>query len=175
MARSRNLSDYLFDDEEARLVPGYDAYSVTSYGRIFSTKYAKVRELRQELCNSGAPRVTFSLGNVPKRFLVARLVALAFLGPRNRRLVIHLNGDSADNALANLKYGTRAELGRIAVSIPTVSFGEARPSAKLNPRKVRHIRELLTQGESHRSIAKRFAVSRPAIGAIARERTWQRA
>lgn len=175
MDSAATLALVLADGEDARRIPEYSQYFVTSHGRVFSTKYGKVRELRLDLGRNGAVRVTLSDDNVADRHVVARLIARVFLGPRNAgHVVIHLNGDSADNRLLNLAYGTRSDLGRIATAIPTVMHGEDQHLAKLDRKKVARIRRLLEAGETHASIARRFGVSRPAIGLVASGVTWRR-
>ena len=168
------LNAALLPGEDVRRVLGHTDYFVTSLGRVLSTKYGKVRELIPDLGNTGAPRVTLSFGNVPDRRLVARMVAHVFLGTRHDRIVMHLDGDSANNRVENLQYGTKTELGLLAAAIPTVVYGERQHSAKLDREKVANIRRLLSAGETHSSIARRFDVSRPTIGMIARGVTWRR-
>ncbi len=168
------LAARLREGEDVRCVPRHADYHITSHGRVLSTKYGKVRELVQDYGSGQAPRVTLSNADVQHRYIVARLVAQVFLGPRRGRLVIHRNGDTNDNRLANLRYGTRADLGRVAVAVPTVCHGEAQHLAKLDSRKVRIIRALVKHGATLRSVAHRFGVSHPAIGQIVHGRAWRR-
>ena len=168
------LAPKLQAGEQAQMIRTHSVYYVSSYGRVFSMQYGKIRELRQEMTNTGAPRVTLSKGNVQRRFLVARLVASAFLGSRHDRIVMHLDGDSANNRVENLQYGTKTELGLLAAAIPTVVYGESQHLSKLDREKVARIRRLLDAGNTHASIARQFDVSRPAIGMIARGVTWRR-
>ncbi len=168
------LSTCLHEGEDVLPISNNDGYYITSHGRVFSLKRATVRELLPDYGYGQAPRLTFSDGNVTSRYIVARLMASVFLGPRRGRLVIHLNGNTNDNMLSNLRYGTRAELVIIAVAIPTVCYGEAHHLAKLNPKKVRNVRRLLARGDSHRAVAERYGVTSQAIGAVDRGRSWRR-
>ena len=55
---------------------------------------------------------------------------------------------------------------------PPVLRGEDRPDAKLTEQDVREIRRRLSFGESQRSLAIRFGVSRTAVSAISSGRNW---
>jgi hypothetical protein len=93
-------------------VPGYEGlYEVSSLGRVKS-----IRILSSARLSGGYPSVQLFRQHEGRRFLVHRLVAMAFLGPRPvGQVVRHLNDVKTDNQLANLAYGTKGDNRRDAV------------------------------------------------------------
>ena len=87
-------------------IPGYeDIYEVSDRGRV--RKIA----LKPSFNKKGYPLVSLSRDGVAQKFLVHRLVMLAFAGPCPDRLMVrHLNGDPTDSRWPeNLVYGTAVE------------------------------------------------------------------
>lgn len=87
-------------------IPGWeDLYEVSSHGRV--------RKIALKPCfnKKGYPLVSLSRDGVSQKFLVHRLVMLAFVGPCPDGLMVrHLNGDPADARWPeNLLYGTAIE------------------------------------------------------------------
>ena len=97
--------------EEWRRIPGFPDYSVSTTGRVFSFRRETPRELAGS-CNQRGYRMVqmrATDGSITLR-TVHRLVALAFLGPPPDGMQIrHLDGDKANNSVANLTYGTASE------------------------------------------------------------------
>ena len=89
--------------ERWAVVPRHEAYRVSDIGRVARGD----RMLRLPIDERGYRRVGVG-GGVVRRVHI--LVAAAFLGPRPDGAVIrHLDGDSLNNCVENLKYGTPAE------------------------------------------------------------------
>lgn len=87
-------------------VPEFPGYVVGDNGTVLGKRgYA----LKTPLDGWGYPKVCLrnSSGQVVKR--VHKLVALAFLGEANGRVVRHLDGQKLNNSVSNLRYGTAAE------------------------------------------------------------------
>jgi len=102
------------DGERWMPIHGHEEYLISSDGRVWSAaRNGKPGRIRILLPNRhGYLTVTLSLGSRKKqqRVRVHNLVAETFIGPRPERAHIrHLNGDSFDNRLENLAYGTAAE------------------------------------------------------------------
>ena len=92
-----------------KFVPGYDGrYEVSNQGHVRSFKrYAQGRILRPGRMPSGHLSVALGRGNSQ---CVHKLVLLTFTGPAPDNYECrHLNGNPADNRLANLCWGTRSE------------------------------------------------------------------
>ena len=86
-----------------RYIPGFIGFKASDLGRI---KNKKGEILYQGINNTGYNRVSV-LG---KRYLVHRLIALAFIdNPENKRTINHKNGIKTDNRLINLEWATDKE------------------------------------------------------------------
>lgn len=104
-------------------VVGYEGlYEVSDLGRVRSVDRVVMRRggipVRRKgqvmtftaRAHHGDLKVTLSRGGKGKTWLVHRLVLTAFRGPCPPSLeCLHGNGNSADNRLVNLRWGTRSE------------------------------------------------------------------
>lgn len=103
-------------------VPGYEGYyQVSRSGQVRSlprvvqrgrkTVRVRGRTLRAVTMKQGHASVQLCRGGTPQRFLVHRLVALAFIGPapEGKPLVLHGKGGVSDNSVENLRWGTYQE------------------------------------------------------------------
>lgn len=96
-------------------VPGYEGrYKVSDGGQVKSLVGAhgirreRLRKLMTD--KAGYQRVTLKKDGVGRNHLVHHLVLGAFIGPKPNGLECrHLNGDSADNRLVNLIWGTSSQ------------------------------------------------------------------
>jgi hypothetical protein len=88
----------------------------------------------------------------------------------------HINGDKADNRIANLEIVTPQQNSRHAVRTGLIKpkFGEENRASKLTSDNVRRIRQRLIEGASQRAIAAEFRVSQGAIWKIASGKAWGR-
>lgn len=91
-----------------KYIAGYGtAYSVNKIGQVFS----KVRGLLgTDKSRTGYLRVALSKNGKTKRFLVHRLVAIAYIpNPENKKQVNHKDGNKQNNAVENLEWCTISE------------------------------------------------------------------
>lgn len=90
-------------------IQGYEGlYAVSSFGRVKSTKYDRVLKPKQG--KTGYLRITLSKKNIPKTFLIHRLVAQSFFEDFNpKQEVNHKNGIKSDNQLTNLEMVSRSD------------------------------------------------------------------
>lgn len=98
--------------EEWRNALSFAGYLVSNQGRVYSIPRPSTPGgmKPQYLDPRGYRRVNLSLGGRVKSKLVHQLVAATFVGPRPSGLEVrHLDGNSLNNGVANLTYGTRAE------------------------------------------------------------------
>jgi hypothetical protein len=138
------------DDMEVwKLVPGYDGkYEVSDHGRVRN----RTKELARAIMRSG--HLTVHLGR--QTHYVHRLVLFAFVGvpPANTQRIEarHLDGNPANNSLANLTWGTvvenRADRRRL---------GE---KAKLSYPEMLNLRQDLRGGMLLKDVAMKYGVDR---------------
>lgn len=161
------------------------AYSVSDYGRVRSNarwvvggrgkqQHVPEKILKQATDSDGYQIVSIRFAGKKTRCVkVHRLVLLAFVGASNE-ICCHSDGDTTNNKLFNLRYGTaldnagdRAKHGRIVGA-----KGEKNGIAKLTEQTVLEIKELLTIKLSHAKIANRYNVCPETIRNIAIRKTW---
>jgi hypothetical protein len=135
------------------------------------------RILKQWLDSHGCPHVNLYLHGKATQFLVAHLIADAFLPPKSPtdQVLRHLNDDPTDNRIENLAWGTYSDnLNDAFRNGRSSPKGVAHCCAKLTEDIVREIRRLYATGEfSHRELAQRFGVSHQAISKIVRRKAWK--
>ena len=105
-----------------------------------------------------------------KKKKVHRLVMEAFVGPCPDGMECrHLNGNSRDNRLENLKWGTKAENIEDTLRHGHTTRGERHPMVKLTESQVREIR---AAGGKQREIAERYGVTQSNVSYIKRGASW---
>ena len=153
-------------------LPGYEgSYEVSSHGRVRSLdRLCRGKDGRNELHRGkvlkpwvqkrgGYLAVSIRDGTATKRRTVHTLVAETFFGPRPKGMdVMHLDGNRSNNALENLKYGTRKEnLNQ------TYEYGGKQAGGKLSKADVLDIKRRLRAGEHPINLAKEFGVHSAAV------------
>lgn len=168
--------------EEWRSVVGYEGvYSVSSRGRVRRELGGRGSTSGRILTCKVAPNrylhVDLSFRDRKRRYLIHRLVAMAFIGtpPNGDSVVNHLNGEKSDNRVANLEWCTVAENNRhahrtgLAKSRPL--RGEQNGRAILSSEQVSAIRRL--KGiVGARDLALLTGVCRSAIQRIHQMKNW---
>lgn len=113
--------DEVIPDEQWVSAIGYDNfYQVSDYGRVRSIdrivkaghgarRHIKGRILKLLLTAHGYQVVNLSANSVTQQKTVHRLVLASFTGPHDDLVVRHKNGDSTNNKLSNLEWGTHRE------------------------------------------------------------------
>lgn len=94
---------------------GYESkYKITNDGRIYSEYLGDF--LKPFYSRGGYVRVKLNYGNRSKKFMMHRLVAMAFIpNPDNKLVVDHINRNRADNRVENLQWVTTQENCQLAV------------------------------------------------------------
>ncbi|MDG9966947.1 NUMOD4 domain-containing protein [Achromobacter mucicolens] len=182
MKRARLIhKDYARADEEWRPVPGYErTHEVSDLGRVRSLPRVTTRGrhvggslMQCTPAANGYVSVSFKVNGTVRRFLVHRLVAMAFIpNPDGLREVDHLDGRPDNNAKANLGWVTRAENMRRAALNGQRPLGDAHGLHRLTAADVRTIRQLAAEGLPSRKIGRQFSVSKTTVLSIAAGRTW---
>lgn len=117
--------------EEWRPVVGYEGkYEVSSLGRIKITRKNKLMKPWKN--NKGYYMISLSKAGVKEKFLVSRLVAIAFIpNPEHKPYVDHINTIPTDNRVENLHWVTQSE--NLANPISRARLNEALHLAKSTP------------------------------------------
>lgn len=94
-------------------IPNYEGmYQVSNLGNVRSLhwNHSNVIKNLKPFNNGGYLRVAFNTKNAHAKFLVHRLVAIAFIpNPENKEEVNHIDGDKTNNCVNNLEWVTRKE------------------------------------------------------------------
>lgn len=117
------------------------------------------------IARNGYPTISPKFGPVRRKFLVHRLVAMAFVpGYFDDATVNHKDGVKTNNMPSNLEWVTRAENTSHQWRIGLVDLrGEKHPSSKLTNANVAEIRRRAGDGETRASLAREFSVSNQLI------------
>jgi hypothetical protein len=177
-------------DEIFKPIPGYEGlYLVSNHGRVFSTKEYKTsrlgnkkgnnryKERRLDKMPTGYWGILLSKDKVKKKFLVHRLVCMAFHGiPKDidSLTVNHKDGKKDNNFYKNLEWATPSEnqIHAIKTGLQISAHGKNHYCAKLQDKdivEIRNLRGVLPQPQ----IAKKFGIGQQAVSDIQRRKTWK--
>jgi hypothetical protein len=91
-----------------RSIENYENYTVSSFGRIKSTKTGKI--MKGSVNSHGYYLVSIYKDRVKKTHKIHRLVACAFIdNPNDKLCVDHKNNDRTNNHISNLRFATSKE------------------------------------------------------------------
>lgn len=174
--------------EEWRDIPGYEGfYQVSSLGNVRSVNRYVTRSDGKILFLKGRVLTTFdsttcnykevqlSYNNVPKKYMIHRLVAICFLGldVSSDLEVNHKNGDKIDNRLCNLEIVTHKQ--NIKHSIDTMlknDYGEKHVRAKLTNQQADDIRRMWWNGVKQVDMANMYGVCKQVINNIVHNKSY---
>lgn len=141
---------------EAKQIPGFSSYQVTSDGQVFNkhnkplSSYNCQGYRRINLKNDAGKRIGVSIHT---------LVACTWIGEIPKGMWInHENGDKADNRVENLKIDTPSYNHKHAFAVLKRKAGRIS-----KPEKIEAIQSLASLGWSHHKIAAAFDCSQPNI------------
>lgn len=161
--------------DDWRPIPEFPGYEVSSSGgvrsvdRVSHGRRYQGREMKTAPGSSGYPKVQLGKGNHQQ---VHQLVLLTFRGPCPEGMeACHGDGNRGNNALSNLRWGTRSSNALDRETHGTGISGESNPRVKLTDVDVVSIRRLRTKGWKLREIADRFNVTPANISYICRGET----
>ncbi len=161
---------------EAVVIVGFERYSVTAGGRVFST-IRKGRELRPFLNGNGYLAVSLMATGAtrPRKIHVHRLVAEHFIpNPNSLPTVNHKDGNKLHNHEANLEWASYSDNNKHALDTGLRNdFGETHYLASLTNDQVREIKDL-SQNYTYQFIARHFGIDRRQVGRIVRGERWGR-
>lgn len=156
IALAGRLGEY-FAEERILPIDGWPGYWITNKGRVLSDHKGSRRELKPMSGEQGHCRVMLYRGDdETSRPLIHRLVLSAFdrAQPDDDIQGCHIDGDSANNALWNLRWGTQVDNWD-----DRKRHGNRRSHSKLTEEQVIEIRELAATGTSGAEIGRRFGIS----------------
>lgn len=168
-----------------KAIPGYEGvYEASSFGRIRSLDRVVKQNSNGVMCShpypgrlltptpddTGRLRIKLRMNGSAKDARVSSLIALAFIGPRPKGLlVLHGNGDDSDNHIGNLRYGTQKENMADSLRHGTIMRGERHVFAKLTEAQVLEIR---SSTEKLKPLAERYGVCLMTISDIRNRKRW---
>jgi hypothetical protein len=164
---------------EWRPIPDWPDYEVSAWGdirRITPSRSARAGAVLAPFFRSnGYAQVILYSNGAGRRFLVHRLVALAFHGrrPSPSHEVAHLSGTRSNNHYQNLRWVTHRENEAHKDQHGTRLRGSAVGNARLNESDVVRIKSALTAGRRQSEIAREFHVSQSTVYLIANGKTWR--
>jgi hypothetical protein len=156
---------------------GFSCYYATKEGEIYSTKTQ--RNLSGAIDDHGYRSYALQSDSKGQQtFRGHRAIAKLFvLNPDNKPHVNHIDGIKTNNSAENLEWCTAKENHQHSVEIlgntPLFKSGVEHHNAKLNPKKVKEIRERYPNGNcTFRSLAKEYGVSALVINQVIHNRIW---
>lgn len=152
-----------------QLIPGFPGYEVSSHGCV---RAAATRRVRKPFVRSTGYEAHYIKDGAGKlRCVLAHAVVLmAFVGPRPAGCVgRHLDGNTANNRLGNLAWGTHLENSADARRHGRLPIGSKNTAAKLDEAKVLAIRQSTAR---QADLARQYGVAPITIKAIRERRTW---
>ena len=179
--------------EEWRSIPGYEGlYEVSSTGRVkalareiqtkpkgtWTTRILPVRIMKTTKTRQGYISVEFKTDAGRKRFLVHRLVALAFIpNVAGAPHVNHIDARPSNNSVSNLEWVTHKQnmehASRLGLMISNSGPGEESPAHKLTDDDVIQIKLRIMLGDRICKIAADYPiVTSSAISEIKAGRSW---
>ncbi len=179
------MKDLRFVCEEWKIIPEFDEYEVSNFGRVRSIdrykngrhgKYlVKGKELKQTLDKKGYPQVRFRKGETHAR-LVHRIVAKAFIKIIDGcNQVNHKNGLKTDNRVDNLEWvnNSQNQLHAYKNGLQPSRAGERNVKAILTDAKVTELKKLYNSGKLIVDISKTENINISIIRDIIYGRTWK--
>lgn len=160
---------------------GFPGLIIDSMGWLWSLKKRKPRRIGTSLTRSSPPYYvamatkSTEYGTVERMLKIHTAVLEEFVGPRPEGMECrHLNGNSLDNRLENLAWGTHAENTEdmVRYGVEWDRKGNKNARAVLSSEQVDDIRQRWKSGEFGSVLAKDYGVSRSTIWWITSGRSW---
>lgn len=166
---------------EWRQITGFEGlYDVSSHGEIRSIARVTERNGRPMKIPGGLMKASANKGyrvtsirkeNKTLRCFVHQAVAEAFIGPRPEgQDTRHLDGNSLNNFVTNLAYGTRSQNVADAIRTKGLKTGTASPNAKLNQEQINC---LLKSNKTANELAREFGMDAGHIRSIRNGHAWK--
>jgi len=163
-------------------IEGFEGYQVSNYGGIKSCRPVNgigglkdiYRLLKLPVDRKGYYRIALRRNNKPIKMFVHRIVLETFVGLcPNGMEARHLDGNSQNNYVENLTWGTPTENRHDRIKHGTHNRGEDHPMTKLKVIEVKQIKNLLEESTlTEQHIGEMFGVSRDVVSKIKQRKNW---
>ena len=155
-----------------------DSYMVSTDGLVKRVETNKI--LNQKLDKNNYLSVSISMGSRynTKSMLVHRLVAETFIpNPENKPVITHIDGNTINNNVNNLKWTTRKENRQhlINMGLELNEKGSLSCNSKLSPNEISYCRKMYQPRSKLygcNALAKRFGVSKSTMSYILNNKTY---
>lgn len=174
---TKTINVMQYTEEIWKDVIGYEGlYQVSNLGRIKSLPRNGTVKNTIILRTDGKlyDVVRLRKNDIPKPFLVHRLVAIAFIpNHENKPCVNHIDGIKHNNMLSNLEWVTRSENEKHAHVTGLKDFKKDKnPARKINSEIAEKIRLKALSGLTQRSIAKEYGITQSTVSNIINRKLW---
>jgi len=144
-----------------RKIPNYKNYTISVYGVVINTKTGNT--LKPYKTNTGHLMVSLCENNKKKNFGIHRLVLMAFIGmPQAGHEASHLDGDTNNNHISNLKWETHAD--NMARKIKHGTINKTRiPQLIIDAMKIEY-----NNGSSFRAIGRKYNYTHATVARVIR-------
>ncbi len=167
------------EGEEWRQVTGFPDYYVSSFGRVLSTKFNRLKLLKPQPDNDGYLHVGLVRKgdrNKVHTIKVSALVSREFMGVRPGGLVCcHNDGNPENNRLDNFRYDTQKsninDIKKHGTGNPPV--GCKNGMSKLTNSQVIEMRTLFKNGEHTSQLSSLFGISIRQTRDIVNNKAWR--
>jgi len=163
-------------------IDGFPGYEVSNIGRVKSFRRDPKGELLKPYLKGEKGKKTDYLrvrltndAGVQKNVRVNRIVLITFSGPppSEKHVSCHIDGNSMNNWLLNLKWATQLENEKHKEIHGTKPIGTKVHNSKLTPAGVRRIRRVNPKcAADFKMLMAALGVSRSAICDVIKGRTW---
>jgi hypothetical protein len=157
-----------------RAVPGHHGYHVTRGGVLFTTRRVRPgSKIKQSTDRGGYKKVTLHNGPSQINKYVHVILLDAWVGPCPDGMQCrHLDGNPANNQIANLVWGTPRENEADKRAHGTTARGRRNGYAKLDEARVREIICLCNMGARNSDVASVFNIDPATVSLIMTGKTW---
>lgn len=156
-------------------IPTDQVFEISNFGRIRN----RSQKMLQGSKIQGYRTLNIRIGKEHLNYYIHKLVAQYFVirASKDSIFVIHLDYDKFNNQFSNLKWVTRDELTLHNRNNPA-NLNKHKPLTgrhyKLNPGKVKIIKQLLQSGKSRpKMIAKQFGITSTQVTRIKKGENWK--
>lgn len=133
-------------------------------GNIYSNKTGIMKPLKPQKVNNIRSKKQYWF--ISNQGLVHRLVASAFIGDVEGKVINHLDGDPSNNQVSNLEIVTQKENHLHAIATGLAPIGENHGRAKYGDDVIADALAKIASGRSTNSVAKELGISQSYLNKV---------